>query len=156
MTTHLRKAKNAEEIAKLLRSKGRMVITAPPECGKTTELIRYAEERYPNGRFTIVCAREENRDKIIKLHWNAYNKYGYLDIIAKKLLGEEITGEDVNEPTILTPEKLYFPNDFIPVFADDWNLLPKSARRAILRRNLFIAAVGTEEADAKEEEGENR
>ena len=56
---HHATADNAEDIAKLLRSRGRIVVTAPSRSGKTTELIRYAEERYPNGRFAIV-AKDNN------------------------------------------------------------------------------------------------
>lgn len=152
MTTYRREAQNAEEIAKHLRSRGRTVITAPPRSGKTTELIRYAEERYPNGRFAVVCAREEDRKKIIQTHWNVFNGIGFVDVIAKRLLGEKLKGEEVNEPTILVPPNLYFRDPFQPIFVDDFNLLPSAAQRAILKRQLFIAAVTSQgEEDAEED-----
>jgi hypothetical protein len=153
VTVYRREAENADQIAKLLRTRGRMIITAPPKSGKTTELLRYAESRYPNGRFAVVCARKEDRSRIIQTHWNVYNGISFVDVVTKRLLGEELDGDDVNEPTILVPPNLYFPNDFIPVFADDWELLPKAAQKAILRRRLFIAAVTSrteEEGNAEE------
>lgn len=145
MTIHHREAKYAKDIAIILRGRGRTIITAPPRSGKTTELIRYAEERYPNGRFIIVCAREEDKNKIIHLHWLVANGISYVDVVAKRLLGEKLKGEEVNEPTILFPPHVHFPshNHCIPVFCDDFNLLPNSAQRAILKRQLFIAAVQT-------------
>ena len=152
MTIYRREVETAEDIARLLRSRGRIVITAPPRSGKTTELIRYAEERYPNGRFAIVCAREEDRKKIIQTHWNVYNGISFVDVVANRLLGKEVEGEDVNEPTILFPPHIYFANQFQPVFADDFYSLPNSAQRTILKHKLFIAATATKgDNDAENE-----
>ena len=138
---HHAQAETAEGIANLLRSRGRIIITAPPRSGKTTELIRYAEERFPNGRFAVVCANEDVGKYIIRLHWNIYNGISFANFCAKRLLGEKIKGEDVNEPTILTPNhNLYSGNPSIPFFADEWNLLPQDTQRAIVKRRLFIAA----------------
>lgn len=151
MTVYHREAQNAEEIAKHLRARGRTIITAPARSGKTTELLRYAEERYPNGRFAVVVARGEERDRIIKMHWQVANGISFVDVVAKRLLGEELEGEGVNEPTVLFPPHIYFENQFQPIFVDDFNLLPSAAQRAILKRHLFIAAVQGE--DNAEEEG---
>lgn len=152
MTIYRREAETAEDIARLLRSRGRIVITAPPRSGKTTELIRYAEERYPNGRFAVVCAREEDRKRIIQAHWNIYNGISFVDVVVNRLLGKEVEGEDVNEPTVLVPPNLYFSNQFIPVFADNFHVLPTAAQRSILKHKLFIAAIGTGESNASKED----
>ena len=135
-------AQNAEEIARLLRSRGRIVITAPPRSGKTTELLRYAEERYPNGRFAVVCGRKEDHKYILKLHWNIYNDISFVDVVAKRLLGEKLEGEDVNTPLVMTlVDGRNLPaNQTIPIFCDEWNLLTEPVQRAIMRRKLFIAA----------------
>jgi hypothetical protein len=154
MTTYRREAQNAEEIAKLLRSRGRIVITAPSKSGKTTELIDYAESRYPNGRFSVICPSEAHKEKLIYIHWLVSNHLTFVDVVVKRLLGEKLEGEDVNEPTILIPPlpPKFCPSPFTPIFVDDWNLLPTAARRAILKRKLFIAAVTSKgEFDAEEE-----
>lgn len=153
MSVYYREAQNAEEVAKLLRSRGRIVITGPARCGKTTELIRYAEERYPDGRFAVLCKNKEDYDRIIALHWQVANGYTFVDLIAKRLMGEKVLGgKAVNEPKLLSPpQNIYLPNQFIPLFCDDWFSLPSSAHRAILRHKLFIAAVGTKgDNDAEE------
>jgi len=158
MTVYHREAKNAEEIARLLRSRGRIVITAPPRSGKTTELLRYAEERYPNGRFAVACGKEEDDGRIIQLHWNVYNNISFVDIVSKRLLGQEIEGEDVNPPTILAHSSLLYRtvNQSTPIFVDEWGLLPENVQRAILKRRLFIAAVSTSTGENDAEEGQNR
>jgi hypothetical protein len=139
---HHATAQNAEEIARLLRSRGRIVITAPPLCGKTTEILRYAEGRYPNGRFTLVCPDLKKTGYLVKLHWCISNDISFTDVVAKRLLGEELEGDDVNHPTIMTPDHLeYLANPHTPIFADDWNLLSEKAQSTICKRKLFIAAV---------------
>jgi hypothetical protein len=139
---HYATAETAEEIARLLRSRGRIVVTAPPRSGKTTELLKYAEERYPNGRFAVVCARKEDHKYILKLHWRLYNGISFVDVVAKRLLGEELEGEDVNTPMILTPETVCYRvfNPSTPVFVDEWNSLDGSTQSSIIKRRLFIAA----------------
>lgn len=143
-------AQNAEEIARLLRSRGRIVITAPPRSGKTTELLRYAEERYPNGRFAIVLANPDKDKYTIKLHWCIYNEISFSDVVAKRLLGEELDGEDINSPMILIPNMLSpanfgkMINPHTPIFVDDWHLLSEEAQSTLCKRKLFIAAVSGE------------
>ncbi len=138
---HHATAENAEEIARLLRSRGRIVITDPPKSGKTTELIRYAEERYPNGRFAVV-AQEKDHLFIIKLHWLIHNELTWADLVTKRLLGEKLEGEDVVEPMMFTPESVMVQtfNASTPTFVDDWHLLSEHARAIICKRRLFIAA----------------
>jgi len=145
MSIHHRQAETAEEIAAFLHNRGRIVITAPPRCGKTTELIRYAENRYRNGRFAVV-AEEEKHPYIIKLHWCLSNGISFVDVVAKRLLGQELEGEfDVNPPALLTPETvMYRPwNASTPLFVDEWFSLPEAAHRAILKHRLFIAATSS-------------
>jgi hypothetical protein len=144
MSIHHRQAENAEEIASLLRNRGRIVITAPPRCGKTTELLRYAEERYPNGRFAVV-AKAEDHPYIIKLHWQIHNGLTFSDVVAKRLLGHKIEGEDVMTPQLLTPDAALYRtfNPSTPTFVDGWSDLTEAQQKAILRRRLFIAATNS-------------
>jgi hypothetical protein len=108
--------------------------------------MRYAEERYPNGRFAVVTPTKADHANIIRLHWLISNEISYVDVVAKRLLGEKLEGEEVNKPKLLSAENLYIPSDQgLPIFCDDWNLFPNSAHRAIMKRILFIAAVGTGE-----------
>lgn len=138
-------AETADEIAKLLRTRGRIVVTAPSRSGKTTELIRYAEERYPNGRFAVV-AQEKDHDYIIRLHWCLYNGINQSDVVAKRLLGQELEGDDVMTPQLFTPESIMVRtfNASTPTFVDEWFSLSEECQRVILRRRLFIAGIGTE------------
>jgi len=142
---HHARAENAEEIARLLRTRGRIVVTGPARCGKTTELIRYAEERYPNGRFAVV-AEEKDHAYIIKLHWQISNGISFVDVVAKRLLGQELDGQfDVNPPVLLTPESMVYItfNPSTPTFCDCWNIFTEAQKRAILKRRLFIAATSS-------------
>lgn len=155
---HYATAENSEEIARLLRSRGRIVITAPPRSGKTTELLRYAENRYPNGRFAFVCGNPGKDSYVIKLHWCLYNEIGFSDVVAKRLLGQELKGEDINPPLILIPNMLS-PANFAktinphtPIFCDDYHLLSTEAQSTLCRRKLFIAAVQGELNAPKEED----
>lgn len=142
---HHAQAEDAEEIARLLRSRGRIVITAPPKSGKTTELIRYAEERFPNGRFAVCCKDEDTGNYITRLHWCLYNGISHSEVCAKRLLGEELEGEEVNAPTLLTPITVCYRvfNPSTPLFVDEWFSLSEDVQRAIVKRRLFIAATGT-------------
>lgn len=142
MTIYRREAQNAEEIAKHLRSRGRTIVYAPPRSGKTTELLRYAEERYPNGRFAVV-AKEESHAYITRLHWCIYNGISVADAVAARLLGKELEGEDVNPPRFINPISVWSPTfgESTPFFVDRWNTLTQEQQREIIRRRLFIAAV---------------
>jgi hypothetical protein len=139
---HHATAENAEEIARLLRTRGRIIITAPARSGKTTELLRYAEERFPNGRFAVV-AQKNHHDYIIELHWNIFNGISITELVAARLLGEELERKDVNDPILYDPEHLYFRhgNYSTPLFVDNWGLLSEEAQRIISKHKLFIAAV---------------
>jgi len=141
---HYATAVDAKDIARLLRSCGRIIVTAPAHSGKTTELIKYAEERYPNGRFAVV-AQEEDHSYIIKLHWRIFNGITHADVCAARLLGKELEGEEINAPTLLTPESVMYRvfNPSTPVLCDVWNSLTEAQQGAIIKRRLFIAAVTT-------------
>jgi hypothetical protein len=136
-------AENSCDVARLLRSCGRIVITAPPKSGRTTELLKYAEDRYPNGRFALVAPKEDHT-KLIHLHWRVANGITHVDVLTKKLLGQDITGDiDVNEPMLLSPEEALVRvfNASTPTFVDGWNALSEACHKAILKRRLFIAAI---------------
>lgn len=154
MTVYHREAKDAKEIAGHLRSRGRVVITGPARCGKTTELIRYAEERFPNGRFAIV-AQEDRHAYIIELHRRIYNGISQATVVAARLLGEKLKFEEVNAPYLIRPGAVWARTFGVstPVFVDRWNVLTEDAKREIMKRRLFIAAIQTKgELDATEED----
>lgn len=150
---HHATAENAEEIARLLRSRGRIVINAPARSGKTTELIRYAEERYPNGRFAVY-AHGKDHAYLTRLHWLIYNGLTWADVVAKRLLGQELDGQDVNPPQFLTPESAVWItfNPSTPTFCDCWEVFTEPQKKAILKRRLFIAAVQGEHHASSEED----
>lgn len=153
MTTYRREAQNAEEIAKFLRERGRTIISAPPRSGKTTELLRYAEGRYPNGRFAIV-AQEDRHAYITELHRRIYNGFTQADVIAARLLGTKLKYEEVNPPYFVHPNSVWARTFGVstPVFVDRWDVLTEDAKKEIIRRRLFIAATTSKmgEKDAEE------
>jgi hypothetical protein len=157
MSVHYREATTAHEIADLLHNRGRIIITAPPRSGKTTELLRYAENRYTNGRFVVV-AQQDKHENIINLHWQICNGLTRAEVVAKRLLGQEIQGEDVNPPMLLTPEAvMYRPwRASTALFVDEWFSLSEAAHRVILKHRLFIAATSSREKDNDAEKDQDR
>ncbi len=144
------RAATDKDIARLLRSYSPIVVIADRGVGKTTELIKFAEEKNPNGKFAIVCFDNSLNDRIIKMHYNIFNRLSQTDIVAKRLLGEEIEGHDVSEPIILNDShvcsSVFFKQigeKHIPVFVDEWYSLSETARRSIAKMQLFIAAVSS-------------
>lgn len=148
MTVYHREAQNAAEIAKHLRARGRTIITAPARCGKTTELLRYAEERYPNGRFAIV-AQEDRHAYITELHRRIHNGFTQANVVAARLLGEKLKYEDVNQPYFIHPISVWSPTFGVstPVFVDRWDTLTLEQQREIIKRRLFIAATATSKGE---------
>lgn len=153
MSISHREAKNAEEIAKFLRERGRTIISAPPRSGKTTELLRYAEEKYPNGRFVVV-AHEDRHAYITELHRRIYSGFSIADVVAARLMGDKLKYEEVNPPRLINPISVWSPTfgESTPFFVDRWNVLTEDAKKEIIKRRLFIAAVGSKgENDAEKD-----
>jgi hypothetical protein len=97
-------AETAQDIARLLRSnQTELIITAPRRSGKTTELLKYAESKNPNGQFVVVCHNFERQKQIIRRHWELFNRISQADIVAKRLLGEPLGGINVNPPLMVCP-----------------------------------------------------
>jgi hypothetical protein len=157
-------ANTAEDIARLLRSSQEsrrdagwddeekstikaitpepICITAPRQSGKTTELLKFAEEKYRGGHFVMVCRDQEAQKWIIHRHWLLFNRIDQSDIVAKRLLGEPLGGVGVTPPLMLNPSNLHLlRGQGKPVFVDEWNLIPEDAQRDILDSGRLIAAV---------------
>lgn len=152
-------AESAQDIARLLRSSQEsrrsegwddeekvtikaitpepIIITAPRQIGKTTELLRYAEEKHRNS-YCVVCLNQEVQGKIILRHRELFNAGN----IAKRLNGLKITEPDTNPPLMLTPTNLQLlRGQGRLVFCDEWSLLTEDARRSIIDSGLLVAAV---------------
>ena len=99
--------------------------------------------RYPNGRFAVIIAKEEDQKRIIKLHWRLYNGISHVEVVAKRLLGQELEGEDVMTPVVVTMKGIYVVSPSCPIFVDNWGLLSEQAQRIISKRRLFIAATSS-------------
>ena len=98
------KAETAQDIARLLREAQEPIqITAPRRSGKTTELLKFAEEKNHNGQFVVVCHNFERQKQIIRRHWEIFNRVSHSDICAKRLLGEPLGGVDINPPLMIVP-----------------------------------------------------
>ena len=117
-------AKTSEDIQRILHTKARVVITAPRQIGKTDSLLKYAENKNPDGQFCVVSPNAEIQRKIIHSHW----------MLRKPL--------EVNPPLMLTPDNLeLLRGHHKPVYVDEYNSLPEDAQKAILDSGLFVAAV---------------
>lgn len=117
----------AEVAAKLLgkkeKSKG-MIIEAPHRSGKTVELLRYAEEKYPNGQYAIVCPSQRMQEHILT------TRYSLLEWRESVI------------PLMLTPDNIMSMSGQIkPIFCDEWDLLPENTHKIIIDSGLFVAAV---------------
>jgi len=138
------KAETAQDIARLLRSNQPMlIITAPRQSGKTTELLKYAEEKNPNGQFAVVCRDQETQKRIIRRHWEIFNRISQADIVAKKLMGEPLGGIDINPPLMLSPGTLHLlRGQGRPIYIDELGSMSnEDMLPAIVETGWFAAAV---------------
>jgi hypothetical protein len=136
-------AETGQDIARLLRSaKEPIQITAPRRCGKTTELLKFAEEKNPLGQFAIVCQNSERQRYIIGLHWKIFNRISQADIVTKRLLGEPMGGVDINPPLVVTSQNIYLLRGSCrPIYVDDWTEINSTAQADIVESRYFVAGV---------------
>ena len=117
----------AEKVADRLlgrKSKTGIVITAPRQSGKTTEMLRFAEEKYPNGKFAIICLNKYMIDSICHM---------YRDLKSDP---------NVMPPLMLLPDNLRLVgNERRPLFCDELSLFSEQMREDILGYHNFEAAV---------------
>lgn len=99
-------------------------MTAPRQSGKTMELLKFAEEKYPNGQYAIVCPNQRMQEHIL---------------ITRYLLLEY---RESIIPLMLTPGNvIYIRGQGKPVLCDDWNMLPEKTQDIVIESGLFVAAV---------------
>lgn len=163
-------AKTAEEISQLLRImdseetiQARMVadrllgkttgtmyegykgilIRAPRRSGKTTELLKYAEDKNPWGQFVVVCHNLARQQDIIRVHWEVFNKIDQVARVAARLLGEPITGQDVNPPLLVSPGNFHLLHGHNkPIYVDELGEISNmDTMKMVLGTGRFIAAV---------------
>jgi hypothetical protein len=126
-------AETREEIARQLRGDKGVVVRAPRGVGKTVELLKFAEEKYPNGQFAVICMNAVVQKDIIKTHWKIFNRISQADIVAKRLLGEPLGGVDINPPLVLTPDNLHLLRmSGRPLFIDEYRAVRDSASKEIM------------------------
>lgn len=119
-----------------------ILINAPRQSGKTTELLKFAEQKNPNGQFAVVCLSAMQQDNVIRRHWMLFNRIDQSEIVAKRLLGEPLRGIDVNPPLVLTPQNLHFLRGRnMPIYVDEWSLLQFKDHANIVETGWFRAAV---------------
>lgn len=131
-------AKTAEEIASHLRCKDRMVVTAPRGTGKTTELLRYAEERCPDKDYVVVCLNQDRQRQIIRRHWEMYNASN----VAKRLMGQRVESFGINPPLMIHLDNFHLlRGQRRGIFVDEFDEFQEQSREALLDNELFVAAV---------------
>lgn len=120
-----------------------IIITAPRQSGKTTELLKYAEEENPNGQFIIVCHNFERQKQIIRRHWEIFNRISQADIVARKLLGEPMGGIDINPPLMVVPGNFHFLcGNNRPIYVDELCAISnEDTMKYVLETGRFVAAV---------------
>lgn len=142
----IQQAIQAENVAARLLGKKSpdtgMIITAPRQSGKTTELLKFAEEKNHGGHFVMVCRDQEAQKWIIHRHWLLFNRIDQSDVVAKRLLGEPLGGVGVTPPLMLNPSNIHLlRGQGSPVYVDEWNIIPEDVQRAILDTGRLTAAV---------------
>jgi hypothetical protein len=137
-------AETAQDIARLLRSNHpELIITAPRRSGKTTELLRYAESKNPNGQFVVVCHNFERQNLIIRRHWELFNRISQADIVAKRLLGEPLGGIDVTPPLMISPGTFHvLRGNNLPIYVDELGEISnEDVMKRVIETGRFVAAV---------------
>lgn len=137
-------AQTTEDIARLLRSAQEpIIITAPRRSGKTTELLKFAEEKNPCGQFAIVCCNFERQKQIIRRHWEIFNRIDQADIVAKKLLGQPLGGIDINPPLMIVPGMFHLLRGHSrPIYIDELGEISnEDTMKNVLDTGMFVAAV---------------
>jgi hypothetical protein len=137
-------ANTAEDIARLLRAAQEPItIVAPRRSGKTTELLKFAEEKNPNGQFAVVCHNHDRQKLIIRRHWEIFNRISHADICAKRLLGEPMGGVDINPPLMISPGNFHLLRGHgRPIYVDELGEISnEDTMKFVLDTGRFVAAV---------------
>jgi hypothetical protein len=118
----------AKEVADRLlgkkKEKSATLVTAPRQSGKTTELLRFAEEQYPNGQFAVITLNKYTQSNAC---------YIYRDIRGYP---------EVNPPLMLIPDNFKLvQTQGKALFCDDFNLFSEKIRDEILAHRYLVAAV---------------
>lgn len=120
-----------------------IIITAPRQSGKSTELLKYAEERNPFGNFAVVCLNQETQKYIVNLHWKLFNNIGPSDIVAARLLGKPVKGDAVSPPLMVSPSTIHLLRGRgLPIYVDELGAISNDRMMdSLLATGLFMAAV---------------
>lgn len=101
-----------------------IIVTAPRQSGKTTELLRYAEEKNPNGQFAFVCLNQHIIHSVCSI---------YRELRANP---------SASPPLMLLPSNLKLVgNETKPLFCDELGLFTEQMQADILGYRNFVAAV---------------
>lgn len=139
------RAETAADIARLLRSAQEPItIVAPRQSGKTTELLKFAEEKNPSGQFAMVCRDQITQAGIIRRHWMLFNRIDQSDIVAKRLLGEPLGAVGVTPPLMITPSNLHLlRGQGRIIYVDEWESFTDKVKDEILGYGRFVAGVSS-------------
>lgn len=132
-------AQTSEDIRRLLVKTARVVVSAPRQSGKTTELLRFAEDHHLNSQYCVVSMSYEVQRGIIARHRELFIAKNIAD---RMLTGKPVESVDVNPPLMLTPDALHLNKGRnLPMFVDEFYALAEDIQKAILDSGLFVAAV---------------
>jgi hypothetical protein len=125
-----------------------MIITAPRRVGKTTELLKYAEEKNPYGQFSVVCHNLERQKQIISRHREVYNMMLKTRMVSARLLGEKLySGDELGEvhpPLMITPGIFKTLRGYGggPIYIDELGEISnEDTMKYVLDTGRFVAAV---------------
>lgn len=118
----------AKEVADRLlgkkKEKSAILVTSPRQSGKTIELLRFAEEKYPNGQYAIVSPNQRMQEQILTTR--------YLLLEWKESI----------IPLMLTPDNIMSMRGQVkPILCDEWSMLPEKTQDIVIQSGLFVAAV---------------
>jgi len=101
-----------------------ILVVAPRQSGKTTELLRFAEELYPNGQFAVICLNRYVISSVCHIYRDLRND------------------SNVSPPLMLLPDSLKLVgNESKPLFCDELHLFSEKMQNDIVGYRKFVAAV---------------
>lgn len=131
-------ADTAEDIRRFINNQGRVVVTAPRQSGKTTELLIFAEQKDPWGQFIVVCLNQAMQTNIIQKHKEIFTAGN----VAKRLTGGKVESTEVSPPLIITPTRMNLLRGMgRPIYVDEFRMFTDEMQKEILDSKFFVAAV---------------
>lgn len=126
------------DLPRLLRASDVQVVHSRRQSGKTTALLDLARQRHGD-EFAIVCMNEKNARLVQQRYWEKWTPIQRIDITppSPKMPRQWpmfVSAQNLKMDGIKTSD-----GKPVPVYVDEWNMLPYGQQREILALNFIIA-----------------